>query len=69
MGFDGKNVATTDTNHATMGVEMRAIVQDSYGSAEVLRSAQIDRPRIAEHEVLLRAVSYTHLTLPTKRIV
>ena len=33
---------------------MRAIVQDSYGSAEVLRSAQIDRPRIAENEVLLR---------------
>jgi len=29
MGFDGKNVATTDTNHATTGVEMRAIVQDS----------------------------------------
>jgi len=54
MGFDGKNVATTDKNHATTGVEMRAIVQDSYGSAEVLRSAQIDRPRIAEHEVLLR---------------
>jgi NADPH:quinone reductase-like Zn-dependent oxidoreductase len=51
----GKNTATTDTNHqATTGVKMLAIVQDSYGSAEVLRSAQIDRPRIAEHEVLLR---------------
>src|SRR5664280_1382357 len=55
MGFDGKNVATTDTNHATTGIEMRAIVQDSYGSAEVLRAAQIDRPEIAEHEVLLRS--------------
>ena len=33
---------------------MRAIVQDSYGSADVLRAAQIDRPQIAEHEVLLR---------------
>ena len=33
---------------------MRAIVQDSYGSAEVLRSAQIDRPEIADNEVLLR---------------
>src|SRR5664280_1283282 len=51
----GKNTATTDTNHqATTGVKMLAIVQDSYGSAEVLRSAQIDRPEIAEHEVLLR---------------
>src|SRR6476659_258666 len=51
----GKNTATTDKNHqATTGVKMLAIVQDSYGSAEVLRSAQIDRPEIAEHEVLLR---------------
>ena len=33
---------------------MRAIVQDSYGSADVLRSARIDRPEIADHEVLLR---------------
>ena len=33
---------------------MRAIVQDSYGSADVLRSAQIDRPEIADNEVLLR---------------
>src|SRR6478609_7934424 len=54
MGFDGKNVATAGKNQATTGVEMRAIVQDSYGSAEVLRAARIERPRIAEHEVLLR---------------
>jgi NADPH:quinone reductase-like Zn-dependent oxidoreductase len=33
---------------------MRAIVQDSYGSADELRTAQIDRPEIAENEVLLR---------------
>ncbi|HZM66236.1 MAG TPA: NAD(P)-dependent alcohol dehydrogenase [Nakamurella sp.] len=33
---------------------MHAIVQDSYGSAEVLRSARITRPEIADHEVLLR---------------
>ena len=33
---------------------MRAIVQHSYGSAEVLRPARIARPAIAEHEVLLR---------------
>ena len=50
----GKNAATSETNHATTGVKMLAIVQDSYGSAEVLRSAQIDRPQIAAHEVLLR---------------
>jgi len=33
---------------------MHAILQDSYGSAEVLRSARITRPEIADHEVLLR---------------
>ena len=36
---------------------MLAIVQDSYGSAEVLRSAQIDQPQITEHEVLLQVHS------------
>jgi NADPH:quinone reductase-like Zn-dependent oxidoreductase len=33
---------------------MQAIVQDSYGSADVLRSAQIERPEIADNEVLVR---------------
>ena len=54
MGFDGKQAATTDTSQGTTGRMMRAIVQDSYGSADVLRSARIDRPEIADHEVLLR---------------
>ena len=54
MGLDGKQAATTDTNPAATERMMRAIVQDSYGSAEVLRSAQIDRPEIADNEVLVR---------------
>ena len=33
---------------------MRAIVQDGYGSADVLRLARIARPEIGDHEVLLR---------------
>jgi NADPH:quinone reductase-like Zn-dependent oxidoreductase len=33
---------------------MRAIVQDSYGSAEVLRLAEIERPDIAPNEVMLQ---------------
>jgi NADPH:quinone reductase-like Zn-dependent oxidoreductase len=33
---------------------MRAIVQDAYGSAEVLRMARIPRPTPAENEVLIR---------------
>jgi NADPH:quinone reductase-like Zn-dependent oxidoreductase len=33
---------------------MRAIVQDGYGSVDVLRSAEIDRPDIAANEVLVR---------------
>ena len=32
---------------------MRAIVQDSYGSADVLRLAEIARPEIADNEVLV----------------
>jgi NADPH:quinone reductase-like Zn-dependent oxidoreductase len=33
---------------------MQAIVQDSYGSADVLRLARIARPEIADNEVLIR---------------
>lgn len=33
---------------------MRAITQDSYGSADVLCPAQVARPEIADHEVLLQ---------------
>jgi NADPH:quinone reductase-like Zn-dependent oxidoreductase len=33
---------------------MQAIVQDRYGSADVLRLAQINRPEAAQHEVLVR---------------
>jgi NADPH:quinone reductase-like Zn-dependent oxidoreductase len=33
---------------------MRAIVQDSYGSTEVLQSRDVDKPEIADDEVLVR---------------
>lgn len=33
---------------------MKAIVQDSYGSAEVLKARDIDKPEIADDEVLVR---------------
>jgi len=33
---------------------MQAIVQDTYGSADVLRLADVDRPKIADDEVLVR---------------
>jgi NADPH:quinone reductase-like Zn-dependent oxidoreductase len=36
------------------GGVMRAIVQDGYGSTEVLRLAEVDRPDIAPHEVLVK---------------
>lgn len=39
---------------AAGGHTMRAIAQDTYGAAEVLRSARIDLPRIADMEVLLQ---------------
>lgn len=43
----------SDTQHAANGT-MRAIVQDAYGSADVLRLARIAPPRIADNEVLVR---------------
>ncbi|GGS95690.1 hypothetical protein GCM10010156_62430 [Planobispora rosea] len=33
---------------------MRVIVQDVYGSADVLRLREVDRPPIGENEVLVR---------------
>lgn len=33
---------------------MRAVVQDRYGSADVMRTARIARPKVAADEVLLR---------------
>jgi NADPH:quinone reductase-like Zn-dependent oxidoreductase len=39
---------------ATTSGTMQAIVQDRYGSGEVLRLAQIARPEVADREVLLR---------------
>ena len=40
-------------NSKPRGVKMRAIVQDAYGSSDVLRLADIDRPEIAADEVLV----------------
>jgi NADPH:quinone reductase-like Zn-dependent oxidoreductase len=36
---------------------MRAIVQDAYGSTEVLRLGEIDRPEVAVHEVLVKVAA------------
>ncbi|WP_083773668.1 NAD(P)-dependent alcohol dehydrogenase [Paenarthrobacter aurescens] len=36
------------------GPTMRAIVQEAYGSADVLHEAQVPRPAIADNEVLVR---------------
>src|SRR4051794_37490486 len=38
---------------ATTTVTMKAIVQDRYGSSEVLRPARVPRPTIRDHEVLV----------------
>ena len=54
MGFDSKQAAAAHTDPAPRERMMQAIVQDSYGSADVLRSAQIERPEIADNEVLVR---------------
>jgi NADPH:quinone reductase-like Zn-dependent oxidoreductase len=39
---------------AAHGLTMNAIVQDSYGSADILRLARVAVPGIGDHEVLLR---------------
>ena len=54
MKLDGNNAATTEMNQVADDSTMRAIVQDRYGPAEVLRPARIGRPVIADHEVLIR---------------
>ena len=54
MGFDSKQTAAAHTGPAPRERMMRAIVHDKYGSADVLRSAQIERPEIADNEVLVR---------------
>ena len=41
------------TTSKPRSVKMRAIVQDAYGSSDVLRLAEIDRPEIAANEVLV----------------
>lgn len=42
----------SETWHA--GTTMRAIVQETYGDADVLRLETVERPEIAENEVLVR---------------
>ncbi len=47
MGSVGQHAETVERT-------MQAIVQDGYGSVDVLRLASVARPRIGDHEVLLR---------------
>ena len=44
----------TTTKSAVRETTMRAAVQDRYGGAEVLHLAEVDRPTIADDEVLVR---------------
>ena len=48
---------TTWSDSEARGGSMRAIVQDAYGSTEVLRLAEVDRPEIAGNEVLVKVVA------------
>ena len=45
---------TPDARPATTPGTMRAVIQDVYGEADVLRLAEIDRPAITDDEVLVR---------------
>ena len=56
MGSDTQlSTASSDAdNAATAEGTMQAIVQDAYGSADVLRLARIARPEIGDNDVLVR---------------
>jgi NADPH:quinone reductase-like Zn-dependent oxidoreductase len=48
----------TERTQETVGeTTMRAIVQDKYGSAEVLQLRDTDKPAIGEHDVLIRVLA------------
>ena len=46
--------ATYSSTRTIRGGEMKAIVQDVYGSADVLELRNIDRPPIGDEEVLVQ---------------
>ena len=56
MGSERQHTATGDeaTLPVTAGSTMRAIVQDGYGSADVLHLTRITRPEISGNDVLLQ---------------
>jgi NADPH:quinone reductase-like Zn-dependent oxidoreductase len=54
MGSEAQRAAKSVASGSAADSTMQAIVQDRYGSAEVLHLARISRPEIADGEVLLR---------------
>ena len=54
MTAQGHPTEVADPSLTATGGTMRAIVQDTYGSADVLHLARIPRPEVSESEVLLR---------------
>jgi NADPH:quinone reductase-like Zn-dependent oxidoreductase len=59
MGSDTQHstIGSDPNNAATAESTMQAIVQDTYGSADVLRLARRARPEISDNEVLVRVHS------------
>src|ERR1700712_2341194 len=55
MSTEGQHRTTAEPSAtASAPGTMQAVVRDRYGSSEVLRLASIARPRVADHEVLVR---------------
>jgi NADPH:quinone reductase-like Zn-dependent oxidoreductase len=56
MRAEGQHAAVDGDANSPVTAEstMRAIVQDTYGSADVLRLARLPPPKVADNEVLLR---------------
>jgi NADPH:quinone reductase-like Zn-dependent oxidoreductase len=51
------DLSDTAANTTSAGHQMRAIVQDAYGTTDVLRLSQIDRPAIEPNEVLVKVAA------------
>src|SRR5438270_7322391 len=50
----GTMISTEIRPSTTRVTTMKAIVQDTYGSADVLKPRDIDKPAIGDHDVLIR---------------
>ena len=52
--MDGSSNDTSRDSHYRSGIDNKAIVQEKYGSSEVLKLMEIDKPAVNDDAVLVR---------------